>query len=50
MISINTTNITVGNQIMELAVYRRGYHSYAPVTTTNAIYVITGESSRLSYN
>ncbi|KAL7976672.1 hypothetical protein Chor_008621 [Crotalus horridus] len=43
MMSINTTNITVGKQIMELAVYRRGYHSYTPVTTTNAIYVVTDQ-------
>lgn len=50
MMSINTTNITVGKQIMELAVYRRGYRSYVPVTTSNAIYVVTGESPRLSYN
>ncbi|XP_034257871.1 transmembrane glycoprotein NMB [Pantherophis guttatus] len=43
MMSINTTNITVGKQIMELAVYRRGYRSYVPVTTSNAIYVVTDQ-------
>ncbi|KAM6451484.1 transmembrane glycoprotein NMB [Liasis olivaceus] len=43
MVSINTTNITVGKQIMELVVYRRGYRSYVPVTTTNVIYVVTDQ-------
>ncbi|KAG8139094.1 hypothetical protein E2320_001875 [Naja naja] len=43
MMSINTTNITVGKQIMELAVYRRGYRSFVPVTTSNTVYVVTDQ-------
>lgn len=43
MVSINTTNITLGNQIMEVSVYRRNYRSYQPVTTANIPYVVTDE-------
>ncbi|KAJ6666588.1 hypothetical protein lerEdw1_020311 [Lerista edwardsae] len=41
MVSINTTNVTLGNQIMEVSVYRRNYRSYQPVTTANVVYVVT---------
>ncbi|XP_053266173.1 transmembrane glycoprotein NMB [Podarcis raffonei] len=41
MVSINTTNITLGNQIMELSVYRRNYRSFQPVATANVVYVVT---------
>ncbi|XP_061442939.1 transmembrane glycoprotein NMB isoform X2 [Rhineura floridana] len=40
-VSINTTYITPGKQIMEVSVYRRSYQSYFPVTTANVVYIIT---------
>ncbi|XP_060104636.1 transmembrane glycoprotein NMB isoform X2 [Heteronotia binoei] len=41
IVSINTTNITLGSHIMEVSIYRRGFQSYVPVTTASAIYVVT---------
>ncbi|XP_053122119.1 transmembrane glycoprotein NMB isoform X2 [Hemicordylus capensis] len=41
MVSINTTNITLGQQIMEVSIYRRSRASYVPVTTVNVVYVLT---------
>ncbi|XP_020636784.3 transmembrane glycoprotein NMB [Pogona vitticeps] len=41
IVSINTTNITVGKQFMEVSVYRRGYRSFVPVTAASIIYVVT---------
>ncbi|XP_062979896.1 transmembrane glycoprotein NMB isoform X2 [Elgaria multicarinata webbii] len=40
-VSINTINITLGKQIMEVSVYRRGYRSYVPVTSASVVYVVT---------
>ncbi|XP_054847429.1 transmembrane glycoprotein NMB [Eublepharis macularius] len=41
IVSINTTNITLGSHIMEVSIYRRGYRSYVPVTTASVVYVVT---------
>ncbi|KAH0627393.1 hypothetical protein JD844_003028 [Phrynosoma platyrhinos] len=41
IVSINTTNITIGKQMMEVSVYRRGYRSFVPVTAASLIYVVT---------
>ncbi|XP_077159388.1 transmembrane glycoprotein NMB isoform X2 [Paroedura picta] len=41
IVSINTTNITLGSHIMEVSIYRRGFRSYVPVTTASTIYVVT---------
>ncbi|XP_042332951.1 transmembrane glycoprotein NMB isoform X2 [Sceloporus undulatus] len=41
IVSINTTNITLGKQIMEVSVYRRGYRSFVPVTAASLVYVVT---------
>ncbi|KAJ7322406.1 hypothetical protein JRQ81_018693 [Phrynocephalus forsythii] len=41
LVSINTTNITIGKQVMEVSVYRRGYRSFVPVTAASIIYVVT---------
>uniref|UniRef100_A0A8D0GK77 Glycoprotein nmb n=1 Tax=Sphenodon punctatus TaxID=8508 RepID=A0A8D0GK77_SPHPU len=41
IVSINTTNITLGKQLIDVSVYRRGHRTYVPVTTTSGIYVIT---------
>uniref|UniRef100_A0A803SKP5 Glycoprotein nmb n=1 Tax=Anolis carolinensis TaxID=28377 RepID=A0A803SKP5_ANOCA len=41
VVSINTTNITLGKQMMEVSIYRRGYRSYVPVTAASIIYVVT---------
>ncbi|XP_049637407.1 transmembrane glycoprotein NMB [Suncus etruscus] len=42
-ISINTTNMTVGPQLMEVAVYRRQGHTYIPVTKVKDMYVVTDQ-------
>uniref|UniRef100_A0A8D2JDQ7 Glycoprotein nmb n=1 Tax=Varanus komodoensis TaxID=61221 RepID=A0A8D2JDQ7_VARKO len=41
IVSLNTTNITLGKQIMEVSVYRRGYRSYVPVSSASVVYVVT---------
>uniref|UniRef100_A0A8C8S370 Glycoprotein nmb n=1 Tax=Pelusios castaneus TaxID=367368 RepID=A0A8C8S370_9SAUR len=41
IVSINTTNITLGKQMMVVSVYRRGHRTYVPVATASDIYVVT---------
>ncbi|XP_006138417.2 transmembrane glycoprotein NMB isoform X1 [Pelodiscus sinensis] len=41
LVSINTTNITLGKQMMMVSVYRRGHRTYVPVATASVIYVVT---------
>ncbi|XP_044534411.1 transmembrane glycoprotein NMB [Gracilinanus agilis] len=43
VVSVNTANMTVGPQLMEVTVYRRGYRSYVPVASTRDIYMVTDE-------
>ncbi|XP_044149950.1 protein QNR-71-like isoform X2 [Bufo gargarizans] len=42
-LSINTTNITAGMQMMEVKVFRRGSHNHYPVATASSIYVVTDQ-------
>ncbi|XP_051817441.1 transmembrane glycoprotein NMB [Antechinus flavipes] len=42
-VSINTANMTLGPQLMEVNVYRRGHKTYVPVASTRDIYTITDE-------
>ncbi|XP_074126984.1 transmembrane glycoprotein NMB [Sminthopsis crassicaudata] len=42
-VSINTANMTLGPQLMEVTVYRRGHKTYVPVASTRDIYTITDE-------
>ncbi|KAM4705141.1 LOW QUALITY PROTEIN: transmembrane glycoprotein NMB-like [Rhinophrynus dorsalis] len=42
-LSINTTNITVGPQIMEVSVYRRGYRRHYPVAKASGMYIVTDQ-------
>ncbi|XP_040289597.1 protein QNR-71-like isoform X2 [Bufo bufo] len=42
-LSINTTNITAGMQMMELKVFRRGSRNNYPVATASSIYVVTDQ-------
>ncbi|XP_072507018.1 transmembrane glycoprotein NMB [Notamacropus eugenii] len=42
-VSINTANMTLGPQLMEVTVYRRGHRTYVPVTSTRDIYMVTDE-------
>uniref|UniRef100_F6YRV9 Transmembrane glycoprotein NMB n=1 Tax=Monodelphis domestica TaxID=13616 RepID=F6YRV9_MONDO len=43
VVSVNTANMTVGPQLMEVTVYRRGHRSYIPVASTRDIYTVTDE-------
>uniref|UniRef100_A0A452HEC9 PKD domain-containing protein n=1 Tax=Gopherus agassizii TaxID=38772 RepID=A0A452HEC9_9SAUR len=43
IVSINTTNITLGKQMMVVSVYRRGHRTYVPVATASGIYVVTDQ-------
>lgn len=42
-ISINTANVTLGPQIMEVTVYRRHRWTHVPVTKAKAVYVVTDQ-------
>ncbi|XP_041102707.1 protein QNR-71-like [Polyodon spathula] len=43
-ISLNTTNITLGQQLMELSVYRKSNRrKYSPATTASGIYFVTDQ-------
>ncbi|KAM8982039.1 transmembrane glycoprotein NMB [Sarcophilus harrisii] len=42
-VSINTANMPLGPQLMEVNVYRRGHKTYVPVASTRDIYTITDE-------
>ncbi|XP_053322572.1 transmembrane glycoprotein NMB [Spea bombifrons] len=42
-LSLNTTNITAGTQMMEVSVYRRGHRRCYPVAKASDIYVVTDE-------
>ncbi|XP_036309608.1 transmembrane glycoprotein NMB [Pipistrellus kuhlii] len=42
-ISINTTNVTLGPQVMEVAVYRRDGRAYAPVAEAKDVYLVTDQ-------
>ncbi|RXM27623.1 Protein QNR-71 [Acipenser ruthenus] len=43
-ISLNTTNITLGAQLMELSVYRKSNRrKYSPAATASGIYFVTGQ-------
>lgn len=41
VLSINTTNITVGSQMMEVSVYRKGHRCHYPVAKTSGMYIVT---------
>ncbi|XP_056375753.1 protein QNR-71-like isoform X2 [Hyla sarda] len=43
VLSINTTNITAGTQMIEVAVYRRGDQEHYPVAKASSIYVVTDQ-------
>uniref|UniRef100_A0A8C5PAN7 Glycoprotein nmb n=1 Tax=Leptobrachium leishanense TaxID=445787 RepID=A0A8C5PAN7_9ANUR len=43
VLSINTTNITVGSQIMEVSVYRRGHRHHSPVAKGSGMYIVTDQ-------
>ncbi|KAM4687924.1 protein QNR-71-like [Discoglossus pictus] len=43
VLSINTTNITVGSQMMEVSVYRRGRRQHYPVAKGSGMYTITDQ-------
>uniref|UniRef100_A0A7N5JBF0 Transmembrane glycoprotein NMB n=1 Tax=Ailuropoda melanoleuca TaxID=9646 RepID=A0A7N5JBF0_AILME len=40
-VSINTANVTLGPQLMEVIVYRRHRHVYIPVAKVKDVYVVT---------
>ncbi|XP_040289595.1 protein QNR-71-like [Bufo bufo] len=42
-LSINTSNINAGTQMMEVKVFRRGSHNHYPVATASSIYVVTDQ-------
>ncbi|CAH2282608.1 transmembrane glyco NMB [Pelobates cultripes] len=41
VLSINTTNITAGTQMMEVSVYRRDHRRHYPVAKASAMYIVT---------
>ncbi|MEE6466324.1 hypothetical protein FKM82_006910 [Ascaphus truei] len=43
ILSINTTNITLGTQMMEVSVFRRGRRQHYPVAKASGIYVVTDQ-------
>ncbi|XP_016015075.2 transmembrane glycoprotein NMB [Rousettus aegyptiacus] len=42
-VSINTTNMTLGPQLMEVTVYRRHRRSYVPMAKVKTVYVVTDQ-------
>ncbi|XP_032159826.1 transmembrane glycoprotein NMB [Mustela erminea] len=40
-VSINTANVTLGPQLMEVIVYRRHHHVYVPIAKVKDMYVVT---------
>ncbi|XP_012879853.1 PREDICTED: transmembrane glycoprotein NMB isoform X1 [Dipodomys ordii] len=42
-VSINTTNLTLGPQVMEVTIYRRHGRAYIPIAQVKDVYVVTGE-------
>lgn len=42
-VSINTANVSLGPQIMEVTVYRRHRWAYVPIAKVKDVYVVTGE-------
>uniref|UniRef100_A0A8D2DHR9 Transmembrane glycoprotein NMB n=1 Tax=Sciurus vulgaris TaxID=55149 RepID=A0A8D2DHR9_SCIVU len=42
-VSINTTNMTVGTQVMEVTVYRRHGRTYIPIAQVKDVYVVTDQ-------
>ncbi|XP_059568542.1 transmembrane glycoprotein NMB [Myotis daubentonii] len=42
-VSINTTNVTLGPQVMEVAVYRRNRRTYTPVARVKDVYLVTDQ-------
>ncbi|CAJ0966199.1 unnamed protein product [Ranitomeya imitator] len=43
ILSINTTNITAGTQMIEVTVFRRGYRKHYPVAKASSIYIVTDQ-------
>ncbi|XP_075684778.1 protein QNR-71-like [Rhinoderma darwinii] len=43
ILSINTTNITAGTQMIEVTVFRKGYRRHYPVAKASSIYVVTDQ-------
>ncbi|CAN2389810.1 Glycoprotein (transmembrane) nmb [Pristimantis euphronides] len=43
VLSINTTNMTAGTQMIEVTVFRRGYRRHYPVAKASGIYVVTDQ-------
>nr|XP_033786767.1 transmembrane glycoprotein NMB isoform X2 [Geotrypetes seraphini] len=43
ILSLNTTNITLGVQLMEVSVYRRGRRQHTPVAKSSGIYIVTDQ-------
>ncbi|KAM8967596.1 transmembrane glycoprotein NMB isoform 2-T2 [Pelodytes ibericus] len=43
VLSLNTTNITAGTQMMEVSVYRRGRRQHYPVAKASGIYIVTDQ-------
>ncbi|XP_018425604.1 PREDICTED: protein QNR-71-like [Nanorana parkeri] len=42
-LSINTTNITAGAQVIEVTVFRRGYKRHYPVAKASGMYIVTDQ-------
>ncbi|XP_021572310.1 transmembrane glycoprotein NMB isoform X2 [Carlito syrichta] len=42
-VSMNTANVTVGPQVMEVAVYRRHGRAYVPIAQVKDVYVVTDQ-------
>lgn len=46
--TINTTNIPLGAEVMEVMVYRkRERRKYSPLTTDSTVFYVTGSDKRL---
>ncbi|KFO71126.1 Protein QNR-71, partial [Cuculus canorus] len=39
--SVNTVNITLGQHVMAVSIYRRGHSTYVPIARASATYVVT---------
>ncbi|XP_038598173.1 transmembrane glycoprotein NMB [Tachyglossus aculeatus] len=42
-ISVNTANVSLGLQLMEVTVYRRGFRAFIPIASTKDIYEVTDQ-------
>lgn len=48
--SVNTANISLGEHVMAVHIYRRGHSAYVPIARASAVYLVTGEHAGINCN